>query len=553
MSGSVASPAPHLRNVLLALAAGLLLAQTADAQSEPSVRDGCAVLAAFDFSEPLGAAVELQAESLEAVGDLPARCRVSARVAPEVGIEIWLPEPGWNGKLLVAGCYGLCGSIRADQMEDAAARGYATATTDGGHSDREYPDSRWAWNNPPLETDFGHRAVHVTAVLAKALVVAFYGSPATQAYFRGCSTGGRQALVAAGRYPEDFDGIIAGAPFHQTLSVPHMIWAVQANTSADGRPLLRTKEFRLMHEAALATCDGDDGLLDGIIGEPQHCGFDPQVLACAEPGQGDCLQPAQIAAARRIYAGPPDPAGGSAVLGAAVGSEPAWAQQLLGRDGRPPFFHTVGQNWMRYHAFEPDPPQGTGPLTFDFERDPARLAAAAARAGFSPDLSRFAARDGRLILHHGWADESLQPSHTLHFWRQALLANGGEERLHRFARLFMLPGVGHCGGGAGAGDVDYLSAIERWVEQDEAPDMLIAARTAESVPATERQPRFPLTAELQMRRPLFPYPEVARYRGVGDPRDPSSFVRARPGKPAQLPRADSVDVSRPDTGRESRP
>jgi len=520
-----------------------------EAVPPPSALDGkdCAVLAALDFTEAVGAAVKVVAAPVAADAEGPARCRVTATVAPETGVEVWLPVDGWNGKLFVAGCYGLCGSIRTDQFADAAARGYATATTDGGHSDARYPDSRWALDNTALEDDFGHRAVHVSALLARALVEAYYGDAAAHAYFRGCSTGGRQALVAATRYPEDFDGIIAGAPFHPLLSVPHMIWADRANTGPDGKPLLRARELGLLQRAVLAACDGADGLADGIVGDPEGCAFDPAALACGPDADAEsCLAPAQVAAARAIYQGPVDGAGRSLAPGAARGGEGTWAAQLIGRDGRPPFFRTVGQNWMRYHAFEPDPAQ-PGPLVFDFDRDPARLAPAAARAGFTTDLEAFAARDGRLIAWHGWADESLQPAHTLQWWRDALAANGGAADVARFARLFMLPGVQHCGGGPGAGDVDWLAALEGWVERDEAPDMLVAWRTKDSTPATTRPPRFPPVGEVVLKRPLFPYPAVARYRGEGDALDPASWAPALPAAPASPPASPAPPPAPPRT------
>jgi hypothetical protein len=191
---------------------------------------------------------------------------------------------------------------------------------------------------------------------------------------------------------------------------------------------------------------------------------------------------------------------------------------------------------MRYHAFEPDPPADAGLPVFDFDRDPPRLAASNARIGYTADLGRFAARDGRLIVWHGWADASLQPSHTLAWWQDTVQENGGAAALARVARLYLLPGVQHCGGGPGAGDVDYLSALERWVETDEAPEMLVATRAADSVPASTRQRRFPVTTAVQLRRPLFPYPDVARYGGSGDPLDPLSYQRVKPSaapSPAQ--------------------
>jgi feruloyl esterase len=495
--------------------------------------DDCAVLAALDLGELAKEGVAIRAEPVPADADRPARCRVTGTIAPEIGVEIWLPADTWNGRLLVAGCYGLCGVIRAEQMEDAVARGYATATTDAGHSGQKYPDSRWAYNNTSLEEDFGHRAVHLTTRLAKSLAGAYYGKPAQYAYFRGCSTGGRQALVSASRHPDDFDGIIAGAPFDQALSVPHMIWADRANTGADGQPILGRRQFTLLRKAVLARCDAADGSIDSVVGDPEGCDFRPESLACASGQERDCLTPAQVEAAAKIYAGPTDGAGRRlAPFGAAPGSEFTWARQLLGKDGKPSFFHSIGQNWMQYHAFEPDPPLGSGPLVFDFDKDPPRLAAGLARVGYRPDLEAFAESDGKLIIYHGWSDESLQPAHTLAYWEAALKRNGGAEGLGSFARLYLLPGVLHCGGGTAAGDVDYLTALERWVEQGEAPDMLVAARTKASVPVTVRQPRFPLAGEILARRPIFPYPAVARFRGTGDPLDPASYERVLPGSAA---------------------
>lgn len=496
------------------------------ASSAEQLIDECAVLAALDFEESVGAAVSLQGAMVEADGRAAARCRVSGRIAPEIGVEIWLPAETWNGRLLVTGCTGACGSLQTGQMEDAAARGYATATTDGGYDSRQYADDRWAWNAPEREEQVSHRAVHATTLLARALIAAFYGERAQYAYFRGCALGGSQGLAAAQRYPEDFDGIIAGAPFQQGLSVPHMIWADRVNTDAEGAPLLRGEQIGLLHHAVLAACDAADGIVDGIVGDPERCTFDPATLLCREGEQDDCLDGTQVEAARRIYSGPLTSSEHRlALFGAAPGSEFTWATQLIGREGAAPPYRVIGEQWLRYHAFEPDPPQDAPPGGFDFDRDPARLAASISRIGFEPDLDAFQRRDGRLIIHHGWADELLQPAHTIEYWRRAVHASGGEEELATFARLFLLPGVQHCGGGPGAGDVDYLTAIERWVEQDEAPDMLIAWRTRASVSVSVRQPQFPLAGEVLLKRPVFPYPDVARYRGDGDAQDPAQFQR----------------------------
>jgi feruloyl esterase len=512
----------------LCIAVVALLA-AAGATAAGTSEEECAVLGALDFNETVGVPVTLNASVVLAERDLPARCRVTGSIAPEIAIEAWLPVEGWNGKLFTAGCYGLGGVIRGDQMEDAAARGYATITTDMGHSEQKYPGSSWAFNNAALELDFAHRATHLAVLAAKELVRAYYGNREAHSFFRGCSTGGRQGLVAASRYPDDFDGIIAGAPFHQMLSVPQMIWADRANTAPDGTPILARAQFELLQQAALAACDADDGVQDGVIGDPESCRFTPEALLCRDDGPKECLDRAQVNAALQIYQGPVNSRGQRlAPFGAAVGSEFTWAAQLLSVDGKPPLFRFIGQNWAQYHAYEPDPPLNSGPFVFDFDRDPARLEAVARQMHFSPELERFSARDGRLILYHGWGDESLMPAHTLDFWQKAQRAAGGQEKLAEFARLYMLPGVTHCGGGPGAGDVDYLTALERWVETDEAPDMLIAYRMRDSVPTLQRQPRFPSpAADALLARPVFPYPDTVRFGGEGEPNDPARWQRVR--------------------------
>jgi feruloyl esterase len=541
--------------VVFGLAASAVFGTPARAGAPPqqdAPPEECSALAALDFSEALGASVKVTAAHAVAQKALPARCRVSGSIAPETGFEAWLPEDGWNGKLLMTGCFNLCGVIRADQMEDALTRGYATVTTDMGHSEQKYPDTRWAYNNPQLETDFAHRATHLTAVLARELVLAYYGRRAEHAYFRGCSTGGRQALVEAERYPDDFDGIIAGAPFNQALSVPHMFWAERANTGPDGRPILGRAQFAILHKAALAACDGLDGLLDGIIGDPESCPFAPASLTCPDARKEGCLTREQVEAAEQIYEGPPLARSARAPrAGAAVGSEFTWEDKLIGHEGKPSFFHFVTQNWSQYLAYQPDPPPSAAPFTFDFEKDPPRLAATVAFGGYQGALEGFRGRDGKLIIYHGWADESLMPAHTLAFWEEAGRRLGGPAGLASFARLYLLPGVMHCGGGPGAGDVDYLTALEQWVEHGQAPDVLTAVKSRSSTSVLEHQPRFPpVASEILFTRPLYPYPDIARYPGKGDSNDAASFERVRRTEeprrvPAPAPAGEAVPTTAP--------
>jgi feruloyl esterase len=493
----------------------------------------CAALSALSFNAAVGADVTLAAvEAVAADKDLPAYCRVAGNIAPEVEFLIWLPVTDWNRGLLVAGCGGLCGLIMKPGMEDALIRGYATATTNMGHSNDVYPDTRWAYNNPQLETDFAHRATHVTTVLAKEIIRAFYGQTAARAYFRGCSTGGRQGLVAAQRYPHDYHGIIVGAPFDQATSVPQFFWAVQSNTGPDGKPILGAGQFNLLHAAAMDACDEEDGLADGIVSDPQACHFDPAAVQCASDTSRDCLTAVQVTAARNIYQGPRTSDGDQLYpSGPAPGSEFTWAKQLLGKDGGPSFFYSVAQNWSQYLAYEPDPPLDSGPFAFAFDSGPQRMAASVELTGFAPELKSYADSGGKLLMYHGWVDESFPGAHSINYWQQAQARAGGRDQVGDYYRLFMMPGMTHCGAGPGASEVDYLTALERWVERGEAPEQLTAFKREKSVPVFVRQPRFPLPeAEIVFARPVYPYPDVTHYAGTGDPADAESFIRVHRGE-----------------------
>jgi len=495
--------------------------------------EACGALALHDFSASAGGAAVRFGEIgvVAPAGDLPGHCRVRGTIAPEVGFEVWLPVSDWNRRLLVAGCGGLCGMIMTAGMEDALIRGYATATTDMGHSNENYPDTRWAHDNPALEKDFAYRATHVTTDVAKAISRAYYGRGPRRAFFRGCSTGGRQGLVAAQRYPGDYDGIIAGAPFNQAWSIPHFFWAVQSNTGEDGRPILEDPELELLRRGALSACDGGDGLQDGVISDPLACEFDPADLVCKAGEDEDegsrCLTAVQAEAAARIYDGARISDGRRMYPGGApIGSEFTWGDQLLSRDDRPPFFHSVTQNWSQFLAYEPDPPLGSGPFGFDFDRDPARIAASVERVGFTPRIEAFAARGGKLLMYHGWADESFPGSHSIAYRNQVAARTG--DRVDDFLRLFLVPGMTHCGGGPGAAEIDYLSALEAWVIAGQPPGRLTAYKRRDAVQTFVRQPRFPLPPdEIVYSRPVYPYPDVAHYSGDGDPDDAASFRRIR--------------------------
>ncbi|MEO8223170.1 MAG: tannase/feruloyl esterase family alpha/beta hydrolase [Gammaproteobacteria bacterium] len=502
------------------------LAVSADEVPDPLLaeRFACGALKAVNPGEAVGAGVRIEETVvLPATGDQPALCRVSGVIEPQVGFEVRLPVKGWNGKLLVTGCSNLCGILQVQGMEDALARGYAAATTDMGHRTGDTADARWAWNSPALELDFGHRATHVTTLAAKAIVANYYGDKPGYSYFRGCSTGGRQALVAAERYPDDFDGIIAGAPFNQTLSVPQMAWAAAANADSRGEPILRRADFDLLGKAALAACDAPDGKADGVIGDPEACKFQPDSLLCpavaagagaGKGARGACLTSAQVEAANRIYAGPSTSTGKAwSSGGAPVGSEFTWANSLLAPPGKPAYFPAIVQNWLQYLAYDPDPPlPGAGAAagtvtvrTVDFDAGPGQFATTDAVFGYHPRLERYHDLGGRLLIYHGWTDQSLMPAHTLDYWRE-LTKQMGAGKVDDFARLFMVPGMLHCGSGPGAAEIDYLTALERWVENGEAPASLLAQKVKNPQPTSVHQPRFPLApGTVEYSQPVYPY------------------------------------------------
>jgi feruloyl esterase len=520
---------------VVARVAAALLAVAWGAGAAAAQGDACAALLARDFQGvPDAPTVLTSAVVAIAANGLPSHCHVRGAVAPQVHFELHLPlPPAWNGRLLMQGCGGLCGATQPATCEDALARHYATVVTDMGHSGAAW-QAHWARDNLPAEIDFAYRATHVVAVAAKAVLVAYYGRPQERAYFRGCSTGGRQALIEAQRFPADFDGIIAGAPVlsETGISALHLIWSGRANLDAQGRPILSADDVALLHEGVLAVCDGADGLRDGIIEEPTACAFEPESLACGRAPPGRCLSPEQVAAARRLYDGARDSAGRPLTPGGlAKGSEREWVPNFVGRDG-PATFHPAGpvSALYRYLIFMPDPGSVGTAADFDFDRDPPRLALMESLySPTNPDLRAFRARGGRLILYHGWDDAEIPASHMLDYFGMVERAMGGREETRKFARLFMLPGVAHCRRGPGADAVDWLSYLEAWVERGEAPDAVVAHHLAqeENYLGLPRK-RFPLApAEYDRARPVFAWPNVARFTGRGDPAQPEGWRRVR--------------------------
>ena len=428
---------------------------------------------------------------------LAAHCRITMHLAPEPGsdihTEMWLPLAGWDGRLSAGGNGGFAGSIETGALASAVRAGQVGVSTDTGHVGGA-GDGAWARGRPEKVRDYGWRAFHLSTVAAKAITARVYGRMPEHAYFASCSNGGRQALMEAQRFPEDYDGVIAGAPALDWTGVAAaLIWDVQALAKPGAR--IGADQAPLLQAAVLAACDGVDGKTDGLIADPRRCRFDPAVLACGQRTVTGCFTPAQIEALRQIYAGPTTPDGrrlypGFPPSGSEVGSLPdfGWNGWIFPPANRP-------SNQALYpKAMLEDltsPPLGTV-ATFDFARDPQRLDAAlgADLNAKDPYLRRFFARGGKLILWHGWADPALPPGRTLTYYDNVLKHSGS--RAAQSVRLFMAPGVQHCFGGAGLSSFgqagapppgsgpedDLAAALQAWVEIGRPPERINARHLA---------------------------------------------------------------------------
>jgi len=507
----------------LALCSGLLLAPLL-ATAQPFANAGSAASGYADTSfVPSTTCAELEAISLPdlvriaavsmpAEGDVPAHCRVRGMLDPEIAFEVNLPAR-WNGRFYMIGNGGLAGE-RADDARRAAERaaalshGFAIASTNTGHDAQTEPSGTFVLNSPQKATDYAFRAVHLTAVTTKAITSVYYAQPPSYSYWNSCSNGGRQGLIEAQRYPTDFDGIIANAPWvDQTGFTLGAVWNQQVLTET---PLSAAK-IELVADYLMAQCDATDGLTDGLIDDPRNCNFDlaRDVPSCpAGTDSSTCLTPAQATAMQKIYDGPSS--GGVSIFpGFKLGSEQAggWMNLIAPAtpDAKPADFN-LAEGILRYLVFDPPRPDYDF-RDFDFSRDVELLDRWGLIADAKNiDLAAFRERGGKLIITYGWADAILQPEMGIDYYERAVTANGpdGDE----FMRLFMVPGMAHCGGGIGPDQYDAVSAIVDWVETETAPDRMVAKKIVDG--------------ETTRSRPLCPYPQVARLRS-GDPNDAANF------------------------------
>ena len=476
---------------------------------------------------------------------VPGHCEVKGVIRPtkdsEIKFALWLPPTGWNGKYRQQGSGGWAGAINYDSLIDPLRRGYAVAGTDDGHEANGLSAS-WAIGHPEKLIDFGYRAVHETSVQAKAIVRAFYGRDAERSYFDGCSDGGREALMEAQRYPDDFNGVLAGAPANNWSRLfTGFVWNEHAllKTPASAIPPFK---LPVIQRAVVAACDRIDGVKDGLIEDPRACRFDPAALLCKSSDAMNCLTAPQIDALKKIYSGPRNPRTNETIFtGMPPGTEaiPAgWSTWITPEKAPAAFQFAFGNSYYGAAVFE-DPNWDF--RTMDFDRD-VRIGdtkAGGVLNATSADLRSFRAAGGKLIQYHGWGDAAIPATSSIEYYESVRTFLGkypdarlqGTHPVEDFYRLFLVPGMAHCGGGIGPNtfgngpgvsrvdpDYDAFSALERWVERGIAPDRVIGTGTvADDLSKT-------------LTRPLCPYPNVAKYRGSGDVNDAASFACVAPAR-----------------------
>lgn len=503
-----------MKTIISALGVGVALSIGAQAGHAQEAESACDAIADLMLSE----VISLEAESVPAgpfstpgfggqqiVNDLPAFCRVRGIVDPAINFEVWLPEPdAWNGRFQAVGGGGFAGVISYGAMVPNIQAGYVTASTDTGHV---ASDLEWL-SDEGLLRDYGYRAINEMTAKSKAILSSYFGRPADYNYFNGCSTGGRQGLMQAQRFPDDYDGIVSGAPVNHFVATHYtQLWIALAAKPV-GETMLTPTELSVVNSAALAQCDTIDGVEDGVIEDPAMCTFDPATLQCSSGASSQCLNAEQVEAVRKIYAGPGNPRTGEHLHpGLAPGGELSWS--LVAGAGAAPIadeyfsrsvFNDVDWDWR----------------TFDYDADIERSYEATGEAlvATDPDLGGFRAAGNKLLLYHGWNDQVIFPEGTIDYYeRVAATVGGGSDggigETRDFFRLFMAPGMQHCRGGPGPSQFDAQAAIEAWVEQGIAPDRVEASLVEDG--------------NVTRTRPLCPFPETAQYIG-GDTDQAESFA-----------------------------
>ena len=458
------------------------------------------VVAAGRFMPPSGT----QTKTPNPYEALPEFCRVTATLTPssdsDIKIEVWLPTSTWNRKLQAVGNGGWAGVISYSALAEGVKAGYASVSTDTGHSGTR---GSFALDHPEKLTDFSWRSEHEMTVQAKAVVQAFYGNGPRFSYWNGCSTGGRQAFKEAQKFPDDFDGIIAGAPANRNALALWIAFALLKDPASRIPPA----KYPVIHRAVLQACDALDGVTDGLIEDPTRCHFDPTVLLCKGADGPDCLTAQQVEAARKVYSPAKNPRTGEELFPAYVpGSELGWGVMGSGPD---PYQNIVDQ--FQFVVFK-DPSWNWRTFNFDSDIVRSNLPENVPMNATDPDLKPFFKHNGKLLIYHGWSDTNVATLNTIKYYKSVVDTMGPKTTDN--ARLFLEPGMGHCGGGEGPNQFDKVGALDQWVAQNKAPERIIASHRSDG--------------KVDRTRPLCAYPQVAKYKGSGSIDDAANFSCQQP-------------------------
>jgi Tannase and feruloyl esterase len=535
---------------IFVLAAVLFFAGTASAQSTPSAQS-CEKLSQLALSK----AKIVSAQGIDAGAFAPpaintpwligspdlykslgAFCRVVVEATPSadssIKIEVWMPAKGWNGRFRGQGNGGFAGEIYYRGLALDVRQNYASAATDTGHS-AGGTDARWALGHPEKVIDFGYRAIHEMTQIAKTLIKAFYGNPAQHAYFAACSNGGRQALMESQKFLADYDGILAGAPANYWT---HLLTTALANaqaTTLHPGSYIPASKLPALARAVNAACDAQDGVTDGVLNDPRLCKFDPASLICKADDSNECFTAPQITALKALYEGPHDANGNLIFPGYLPGAEEGpggWGTWITGPEPGKSLLFAFGTGYFSNMVYE------KADWNYRNTKVDDGLKAAEAKTAkilnaTDPNLAPFKARGGKLILYHGWNDAAISALNTINYYN-AVESKMGQAETGAFSRLYMVPGLQHCGGGPGANSFGQLGegatdprhnlelALEQWVEKGIAPSEIVATKFVDDDPSKG----------VRFTRPLCPYPQMAKFKGTGDPNDAANFVCASPNQ-----------------------
>ena len=536
---------------ILIAAVVLFFAGTASAQDTPAASQSCEKLSQLALSK----AKIVSAQAIDAgafappsintpwlVGSsdlykaLGAFCRVVIEATPSadssIKIEVWMPAEGWNGRFRGQGNGGFAGEIDYRGLAFAVQQKYASAATDTGHS-AGGTDARWALGHPKKVIDFGYRAIHEMTQIAKTLIKAFYGSPAQHAYFAACSNGGRQALMEAQRFPSDYDGILAGAPANYWTHLLTKALADAQATTLDPASYIPASKLPALASAVNTACDAQDGVTDGVLNDPRQCKFDPAALLCKADDTNECLTAPQITALKKLYEGPRDAKGTLIFPGYLPGAEEGeggWGLWITGPAPGQSLMFAFGTGFFSNMVY------GKADWNYKNTKVNDGLKAAEKKTAkilnaTNPNLAAFKARGGKLILYHGWNDAAISALNTINYYN-TVVSKMGQVETDAFSRLYMVPGLQHCGGGPGANSFGQLGqsapdpqhnmevALVEWVEKGTVPSEIVATKYEDDDPSKG----------VKFTRPLCPSPQVAKFIGTGDPNDAGNFVCASPSQ-----------------------